>query len=89
MSKQLKGDIDNDGKITILDSTICLHIMATEPIDFTEEGKARADVNDFTEEEKARADVNNDGTVSLRDAKAILRHIAGIELIDGVIVNGI
>lgn len=76
MSKQLKGDIDNDGKITILDSTICLVIIAAEPID-------------FTEQEKARADVNNDGRVSLMDAKAILRHIAGIELIDEVIDNGI
>ena len=73
MSKQLKGDINNDGKITIVDATICLSIIATESID-------------FTEQEKARADVDNDGRVSLKDARAILRHIAGIELIDEVIV---
>lgn len=72
MSKQLKGDIDNDGKITILDSTICLANIAGSI--------------DFSEQEKARADVNNDGTVSLRDAKKILKHIAGIELIDEVIL---
>ena len=72
MSKQLKGDIDNDGKITILDSTICLSIVAETP--------------GFSEQEKERADVNNDGRVSLMDAKAILRHIAGIALIDEVIV---
>ena len=86
MSKQLKGDINNDGKITSMDASICLHIISAEPIDFTGQEKARADVNDFTEQEKARADVNNDGRVSLKDAKAILRHIAGIELIDEVIV---
>lgn len=72
MVKQLKGDIDNDGKITELDLVICLANMA--------------ELIDFSEQEKARADVNNDGTVSLRDAKAILRHIAGMELIDEVIV---
>ena len=73
MSKQLKGDINNDGKITSMDATICLHTIAAEPID-------------FTEQEKARADVNNDGKVSLMDARKILQHIAGIELIDEVIV---
>lgn len=73
MAKQLKGDIDNDGKITIVDATICLSIIASEG-------------NGFSEQEKARADVNNDGGVSIKDAKAILRHIAGIELIDEVIV---
>ena len=72
MSKQLKGDIDNDGKITVLDSQICLYNIA--------------EAINFSEQEKARADVNNDGKVSLMDAKAILKHIAGIELIDEVIV---
>ena len=73
MSKQLKGDINNDGKITSMDAAICLRIISAESIG-------------FTEQEKARAAVNNDGIVSLKDAKAILRHIAGIELIDEVIV---
>ena len=73
MAKQLKGDIDNDGKITVLDAVICLNIIASEG-------------NGFSEQEKERADVNNDGRVSLMDAKAILKHIAGIELIDEVIV---
>lgn len=75
MSKQLKGDIDNDGKITDLDSVICLANIA-ESIS-------------FSEQEKERADVDNDGTVSLFDARKILKHIAGIELIDEVIDNGI
>lgn len=75
MAKQLKGDIDNDGKITVLDSQICLYNIA--------------EAIDFSEQEKARADVNNDGEVSLKDAKTILQHIAGIELIDEVIDNGI
>ena len=75
MAKQLKGDIDNDGKITDLDSVICLSIVAETP--------------GFSEQEKARADVDNDGTVSLMDARKILQHIAGIELIDEVIDNGI
>ena len=72
MAKQLKGDIDNDGKITVLDSQICFYNI-TEAIN-------------FSEQEKARADVNNDGKVSLMDARKILQHIAGIELIDEVIV---
>ena len=75
MAKQLKGDIDNDGKITVLDSQICLYNIAES-------------IN-FSEQEKARADVNNDGKVSLMDARKILQHIAGIELIDEVIDNGI
>ena len=75
MAKQLKGDIDNDGKITDLDSVICLRIVA--------------ETINFSEQEKARADVNNDGKVSLMDARKILQHIAGIELIDEVIDNGI
>ena len=75
MAKQLKGDIDNDGKITDLDAVICLTIAAEAP--------------GFSEQEKERADVNNDGTVSIKDARKILQHIAGIELIDEVIDNGI
>ena len=72
MSKQLKGDIDNDGKITVLDAVICLTIAAEAP--------------GFSEQEKARADVDNDGKVSLVDARKILQHIGGINLIDEVIV---
>ena len=73
MAKQLKGDINNDGKITVIDAAICQYIIASEG-------------NDFSEQEKARADVNNDGIVSLKDARKILQHIGGINLIDEVIV---
>ena len=75
MAKQLKGDIDNDGKITDLGSVICLANIA-ESIS-------------FSEQEKERADVDNDGEISLFDARKILKHIAGIELIDEVLDNGI
>lgn len=71
MAKQLKGDIDNDGKITALDLYICL---ANETSQIS-----------FDEQEQIRADVNNDGEISLIDARKIFSHIAGDELIDEVI----
>ena len=64
MSKQLKGDINNDGKITSMDAAICLQIIAAEPID-------------FTEQEKARADVNNDGKITIYDLLLIQKYILG------------
>ena len=68
---QFKGDVDNDGKINMLDAMLSL--------------KAVSDAITLDEEAITRGDVNNDGKVSLADVRTILKHISGKELIDEVI----
>lgn len=68
---QFKGDIDNDGKVTMLDAMLSL--------------KAVSESITLDEEATVRGDVNNDDKVSLVDVRAILKHISGTELIDEVI----
>jgi hypothetical protein len=71
MAKQLRGDINNDGKIDVIDMNICL--------------KAVLDNSILDGEELLRADANNDGKVSIMDPRKLLQHITGKELIDEVI----
>ena len=71
MAKQLRGDINNDGKIDVIDMNICL--------------KAVLDSSLLDSSEALRADANNDGKVSIADPRKLLKHITGTELIDGVI----
>ena len=71
MAKQLKGDINNDGKIDMVDTYLAL--------------RAVSDSSLFSPEELARADINSDGSVSLVDARTILQHISVTNLIDEVI----
>ena len=71
MAKQLKGDINNDGKIDVFDLAICFNASG---------GYLTLDTN-----EALRADVNNSGKVEAVDARAIRKHIIGEILIDGVI----
>ncbi len=68
---QFKGDIDNDGKINMLDAILSLKAVSEEIA--------------LDEEATSRGDVNNDGKVSLIDTRAIIKHICGTELIDEVI----
>lgn len=71
MAKQLKGDINNDGKIDAIDMAICLN--------------AAAGAISLGTEEAARADVDEDGRFNAVDARWILKHILGEKIIDGVI----
>lgn len=71
MAKQLKGDINNDGKIDYIDFAICLAASS---------GYLSLDVN-----EALRADVNNNGKVNAEDGRAMLQHIIGEKLIDEVV----
>lgn len=71
MAKQLKGDINNDGKIDAFDFYICLAASS---------GYLPLDTN-----EALRADVNNNGKTDAADGRAMLQHIIGEKLIDGVV----
>ena len=71
MAKQLKGDINNDGEIDMVDAYLTL--------------RAVTDSSLFSPEELERADVNSDGNVSSLDARTILQHISATILIDEVI----
>ena len=71
MAKQLKGDINNDGKISIIDMLLIFMYKSTEI--------------SLGPDELQRADTDNDGSVTLADALAIQKHIEGIDIIDGVI----
>ena len=78
MAKQLKGDINNDGKISIIDM---LTIFMYKSGEIPETGD-----NSLNPDELQRADIDNDGSVTLADALAINDHITGKAIIDGVIV---
>ena len=71
MAKQLKGDINNDGKIDAIDAYVCL--------------KAASGEVSLDTEEAARADVNEDGRVDANDSALIFQHNSGERIIDGVI----
>ena len=71
MAKQLKGDINNDGKIDLIDAYIGLKAS---------EGGISLDT-----EEAARADVNENGKVDAADVRWLFQHISGERIIDGVI----
>ena len=71
MAKQLKGDINNDGKIDVIDLLICFAVVT---------GYFTLDTN-----EASRADVDNDTKITAVDARAMLQHIEGVKLIDGVV----
>lgn len=70
---EFKGDVNNDGKIDVVDVIYCLRLYSGL------EGDTNA---------KKRADVDNDGSVTLTDLKKIYAHTNCEDLIDGVIYNG-
>lgn len=67
---QFKGDVDNDGRITMLDMPLALRVVAGLAGD---------------NEMKTRLDVDGDGSVTLDDVRALYAHINCENLIDGVI----
>jgi hypothetical protein len=72
---QFKADLNNDGRITMLD--IPLLLKAAEGIF---QDKIVVDGVAFR-----KGDLNNDGSTSLADIPLILEHLNGINLIDEVI----
>ena len=60
------GDVNGDGKITILDAT-CIQ-------------KYIVQLEDFTDKQKEVADVNGDGTINIMDSTQIQKYI--VQLID-------
>ena len=71
MAKQLKGDINNDGKLSIIDMLTIFRYKSSEI--------------SLNAEELQRADTDNNGAVEISDALMIQKHITGEHLIDGVI----
>lgn len=71
----LRGDPDNDGKVTMQDAFNTLIYYATvnagNPAAFTTGDDAEAEQASFT-----AADVDDDGTITIQDAFAILRYYA-------------
>ena len=72
MAKQLRGDINNDGKLSIIDMLLIFMYKSGEI--------------SLNSNELQRADTDNNGSVEMRDARMIQRHIKGEAIIDGVIV---
>ena len=72
MAKQLKGDINNDGKLSVIDMLTIFRYKLGEI--------------SLNAEETERADTYNDGSVTLADALMIHKHITGDHIIDGVVV---
>lgn len=72
MAKQLRGDVNNDGKLSIIDMLLIFEYKSS--------------AISFNPDELQRADTDNDGSVTLADALTIQRHITGEAIIDGVIV---
>lgn len=71
MGKQIKGDINNDGKLSIIDMLTIFRYKSGEI--------------SLTNDEIARADTDGDGSVTIADALLIQKHITGEFIIDGVI----
>lgn len=71
MAKQLKGDINNDGKISIIDMLLIFEY--------------KSGAISLNSDELQRADTSGDGSIALNDALNIQRHIDGETIIDGVI----
>ena len=63
----IKGDLNNDGRITELDMLLMQAILLEKIIP--------------DERQKIAGDINNDGTISLKDMSALRRHLDGIEMI--------
>lgn len=70
-----KGDLNNDGRITMIDIPLCLKAAAGQLDD-------SFIVNDV---KYRRGDVNGDGSTGVEDVNLILDHINGVNLIDEVI----
>lgn len=71
MAKQLIGDVNNDGKLSIIDMLLIFMYKSTEI--------------SLSPDELQRADTDGDGSIALNDALKIQRHIDGETIIDGVI----
>lgn len=72
---QFIGDLNNDGRITMADTLLCLKAAAGQIDDSVVVGNVTY----------RRGDVDGDGSTTLEDMKLILDHINGVNLIDGVI----
>ena len=72
---QFKGDLNNDGRITMADIPLCLRAESGLFDDSVVVGNVTY----------RRGDVDGDGSTTLDDLKLILDHINGVNLIDGVI----
>lgn len=71
MAKQLRGDVNNDGKLSIIDMlAIFMH------------NSGEISLNP---DELKRADTDGDGSITITDALKIQKHIEGETIIDGVI----
>ena len=69
------GDLNNDGRITMIDIPLCLKAAAGQIDDsFIVDGV-----------KYKQGDVDGDGSTTISDMKLILDHINGVNLIDGVI----
>ena len=69
------GDLNNDGRITMIDIPLCLKAAAGQIDDsFIVDGV-----------KYNQGDVDGDGSTTISDMKLILDHINGVNLIDGVI----
>ena len=69
------GDLNNDGRITMIDIPLCLKAAAGQFDDsFIVNGV-----------KYKQGDVDGDGSTTISDMKLILDHINGVNLIDGVI----
>ena len=71
MVKQLRGDVNNDGKLSIIDMLLIFMY--------------KSGAISLNSDELQRADTDNDGSVTIADALAIQQHITGENIIDGVI----
>lgn len=72
---QFKGDLNNDGRITMIDIPLCLKASAGQFSD-----SVTVDGVIFK-----RGDIDGDGSTSLVDIPLIIDHINGVNLIDEVI----
>ena len=72
---QFKGDLNNDGRISIIDIPLCARAAAAQLDD-------SVIVNGVT---YRRGDIDGDGVTSIDDVLLILDHINGVNLIDEVI----
>ncbi len=61
--KIILGDVNGDGKVSILDTTEIQRYVAC--------------LNDFTDNQKFVADANADGRISILDAAEVQRYVAG------------
>ena len=71
MAKQLRGDVNNDGKLSNIDMLAIFMYKSGEI--------------SLNSDELQRADTDNNGSVELADALMIQKHINGEIIIDGVI----